>query len=683
MGRPIAIALFAVLCLFACVAVGNDFGTELAPPQACQKGKSKATSKSLQTNPKVKEREIETPQSGDLVKASRYNVYQGTSSSARQDELIHLALPVLYHQPSICVLVQGLSETLHQCGLQQSRECKIPVKEEIPALDTKGNQGNFQKRSSAAFRHRRRGGTSQPCLSLPTMENNNSTSTFTYTTDCPSKCSREQRGTEQGRVTQANRGVQGHGRKPTAGGRQTGIGQNGGLCQCKSAQTRPHYTCRSGQKGLCSRKKQDHGNGRRMESTRRSALLTFSNSQGIPQAEGGNLQSPGGKEEGMGGGQESHRRCSHNCKRGRRRGNRRSGRNQQRNGRGHRKMGTDDTSRTNHPLRRGRRYGKGQGWLSCQKEGKPRWFQGKTGITAKHETHSVPMEAGDAPQTFFKAAHRTQELLARAVQSTIGQGQANDHDGHGVFQVHSFTNMIYAFLGILLGKGIARWFIWRGSYRVRAEGARKIGRTRHNDVRYRHKEKITWTKIGMIYLWGWQMTGAQAVAQHCLKEELSDFSNSLWTYRAPREDLHADPCHHRSTASTDDDQHTKRKGVDHKNKFEERGVSSANGNQTQQGDPQERLADEPELSELQQRVWESMRQEQQEIRQRAQHTTRLERHQEVWLEIQALLHQEGTRRFGVRMYGIKNIHQGQEVQAWKKSGTEWVFWYGSGTNGWT
>ena len=658
MSRPIAIALFAVLCLVARAVAWEVYGTELAPPQACQEGKSKVTSKSLQTNPKVKERETQAPQSGDPTKAPRNNVPQGTSNSARTDEFIHLALPVLYHQPSICVMVQGVSETLYQCGIQQSRECKISVKEEIPALDTKGKQDNSQKRSSAALRQQRGGGTIQSCLSLTTMENNNSTSTFTYATDCASKRRREQRRIEQGGVTQADRRLQGHGRKSTAARCQAGLRQNGGICQCESTQTCPHHTCRSSKEGIHPRKKQDHGNGCRMESIGGSTLHALSNStQRISPAERGDFQSSGGEEANMGGGKASHRRSSHNSKRRRRGGNRRSGRGQQRNGGGHREMGTDGTGRTNYPLRRGRRDGKGKGWITYQKEGKPRWLQGKKGISAKHEIQSSSLEASVAPTSFFKAAHWTQKILTTAAQMATRQGQTNDRDGQRDHQVHSFTNTIYALLGILLGKGIARWFVWRGTNNARTEGARKVRRTRYNDGRHRHKRKITWTKIAMIYLWGWQMTGAQAIAQHCLKEELSDFSNSLWTYREPRDDTYADPYHHGNKASSDDDHHTKGKAVQYTNKAEEQNNAKRNASQSQQSDPQERLNDEPELRELQQRVWESMRQEQQENRQRAQHTTRLERHQEVWLEIQALIHQDDARQFGVRMYGIKNIHQ--------------------------
>ena len=72
--------------------------------------------------------------------------------------------------------------------------------------------------------------------------------------------------------------------------------------------------------------------------------------------------------------------------------------------------------------------------------------------------------------------------------------------------------------------------------------------------------------------------------------------------------------------------------------------------------PDDRLADEPELSELRRRVREAMEEERQERRQIANRHTRMNRSDDVWLEIRALAQHENGRRFGVRMYGLKHLH---------------------------
>ena len=71
----------------------------------------------------------------------------------------------------------------------------------------------------------------------------------------------------------------------------------------------------------------------------------------------------------------------------------------------------------------------------------------------------------------------------------------------------------------------------------------------------------------------------------------------------------------------------------------------------------DRLSDEPELEELRRMVANAQESERQAQRQLAQRYTLMERNEEIWLEIRALAVHEFGRRSGVKMYGLKNIHQ--------------------------
>ena len=77
---------------------------------------------------------------------------------------------------------------------------------------------------------------------------------------------------------------------------------------------------------------------------------------------------------------------------------------------------------------------------------------------------------------------------------------------------------------------------------------------------------------------------------------------------------------------------------------------------------EERLSDEPDLEHLRRMIREDMENERQQQRHIAQINTRMERNEEIWMEIRALSLHEPGRRFGVKMYGLKHIHQDTRVR---------------------